>query len=88
MNEAGNSYTTKNFLIDTLKESARVAIIAVIAILVPQLESVMSGQLQNIDYKLILVAGIIAFVKGVDKGIHKYGSNVGSETLVKGILRF
>lgn len=54
-----------NPYIEGLKELARIAIIAVVPILISGLEA---GAL---DWKLILVSAIIAILKAVDKFVHK-----------------
>ncbi len=66
----------KKALIEGLKELLRVGVIAVIPILIAGLEA---GQ---VDWKLVLISGIIAVLKGLDKFIHK------TESETKGLLPF
>ena len=54
-----------NPYIEGLKELARVALIAVVPIIISGLEA---GKL---DWKLVLVSGVIAILKAVDKFVHK-----------------
>ncbi len=69
-------------LIESGKELGRVALIATIPILIAQLES------GKIDWKIILIAGAIALLKAIDKGIHVYGKEKKNTSLEKGLVRF
>lgn len=65
-----------NPYIEGLKELARIALIAVVPILISGLEA---GKL---DWKLVLVSGVIAILKAVDKFVHK------SELKANGLIPF
>ena len=56
-----------------LVELGRVALIAVLPLLVVQLES------GKFDLKIILVAGVIALLKSIDRAVHVYGKSIEKE---------
>jgi len=62
------------------KDLLRNVLIAVLPIAIDRV-----GQL-NLDP--VLLVGIIAGLKYLDSALHKYGKEVGNETLLKGIMRF
>jgi hypothetical protein len=69
-------------LIESGKELGRVALIAILPILIAQLES------GKIDWKIVGIAGAIAILKAIDKGIHVYGKAKKNTSLEKGLVRF
>lgn len=77
-----------DFVQDTVKESLRVGVIAAIAVVIPQLENILSTGQFNLDWKVAAVAGAIAFFKGIDRAAHNMGKEIGSESLERGLLRF
>jgi len=52
-------------LIEAGKEAARVVLIAVVPVLISMLER------DAIDYRLLIITGAIAFLRAVDKYLHK-----------------
>jgi len=72
----------KEVIVESVKELGRVALIAIIPVLIPQLES------GKIDWKVVAIAGAIAVLKAIDKGIHVYGVEKDNESLTKGLTRF
>jgi len=77
-----------DFVQDTIKESLRVGIIAAIAVIMPQLETILTTGQFNLDWKIAAVAGAIAFFKGIDRAAHNLGKEIGSDFVEKGLLRF
>lgn len=77
-----------DFVQDTIKESLRVGIIAAIAVILPQLEMILTTGVFVLDWKVAALAGAIAFFKGIDRAAHNLGKEIGSETIEKGLLRF
>jgi len=69
-------------LLESLKEFGRIALIAIIPILISQLES------GKIDWKIMVIAGAIAVLKAIDKGIHVYGKETNNKSIEKGLVRF
>lgn len=65
-----------------IKEFLRIGLIAILPVLVYQLEN------NSVDYKMILVLGVVAILKAVDRGLHERGVETGSENLTKGLVRF
>lgn len=63
-------------LLESLKEGARVFLLAVIPLLVVQLES------SVFDWRALAVAGVIAILRFVDKLLHRSG------VAKKGLVRF
>ena len=55
----------KEALIKALKELGRVVVLALIPMAIPMLEK------WEIDWKLLLVVGIIALLRGIDKYLHE-----------------
>jgi len=73
---------SKELLVNTVKEFLRVGILAVIPVLISQLES------QKVDWKTIGVVFVVAILKAVDRGIHELGRKTNNTNLEKSILRF
>lgn len=71
----------KDVLLEAAKEGGRIALIAVVPIVIAQLET------GKIDWKVIAIAGIIAVLKAVDKGLHLYGKEK-ENALELGLTRF
>lgn len=67
---------------EALKELARVVVLAVIPIAI---DGLTKGE---IDYKILLVAGLIAFLRGLDKLLHEIGKAKENDLLKKGLTRF
>lgn len=60
----------KTAIIEGLKQLARVALLAVIPLVISGLQS------DSLDWRGILVAGVIAILMGIDKGLHKSETGV------------
>ena len=71
----------KDVLLEAVKELGRVALIAVVPIAIAQLES------GKIDWTIIGIAGVIAVLKAIDKGLHLYGKEK-ENALELGLTRF
>ncbi len=67
---------------EALKEVGRLVLLAIIPLLIIQLESGM------FDYKSILVVIIVTILRFIDKYIHEIGKDRGQESLIKGLTRF
>ena len=65
-----------------IKEFLRIGLIAVLPVLVYQLEN------NSVDYKMLIVLGVIAILKAVDRTLHERGVETGNESLTKGLTRF
>ena len=72
---------TKAFL-EGLKEVLRVAVIASIPVVIDGLSK---GAL---SWQLMGTAAAIAILKALDKMLHEYGKETGSDGLTKGLVRF
>ena len=72
----------KEALIKALKELGRVVVLALIPMAIPMLEK------WEIDWKLLLVVGIIALLRGIDKYLHELGKEEEDENLILGLTRF
>ena len=70
-------------LIEAGKEILMVALLAVLPLLISQLES---GN--GIDYRIILITGIIAVLRGIDKFLYELGKSTDNESMEKGLTRF
>ncbi len=72
----------KTLVLEFGKEFLRIFILAIIPVAVSQLES------GKIDYRLLIVGGIIAVLKAVDKSLHEVGKKEENVQLTKGIVQF
>ena len=70
--------SNKKALIEALKEMGRVVILAIIPILIDSLSKGM------VDWNVILIAGIIALLRFIDKWLH----NLEPEGISGGLVRF
>lgn len=68
-------------LLEALKELGRVALFAIIPILIVQLES------GKFDWRIVGIAGAIAVLKALDRGLHLWGKEAGN-TAELGLSRF
>lgn len=69
-------------LLESLKEFARIAVLAAIPIVVDGLER------GGVDWRLAGLASLIAALKALDKFVHKYGKENADYNLAKGLTRF
>lgn len=69
-------------LIEATKEALRVVVIAVIPILITQIQQ------DSIDINIVIVTGAIALLRFVDKYLHEVGKENDNTTLIKGLTRF
>lgn len=72
----------KTALVKALQELGRMTVIAVIPVAVSMLGD------GSIDYRVLGITALIAFLKALDKLVHKYGQEKEDTTLEKGIVRF
>lgn len=72
----------KTAIIEAAKESARVAIISAIPILIDGLQKGM------VDWRLVGVSMIINILRTIDKFMHELGKEENSDFLTKGLTRF
>jgi len=71
-----------NYIKEALIEMARVIVIAIIPNLIVMLEA---GKL---DFKVLFVTGVIAFLRFIDKALHLKGVDDENESLTLGLTRF
>lgn len=76
------TYTNVQPWLEALKEVGRMALLAVIPILI---DSVTKG---SVDWNLLLVTAVVAALRGVDKYLHLQGKVEENPTLVKGLTQF
>jgi len=69
-------------LLEALKEALRVVFLAIIPIVIVQVETGV------FDYRVILVTGALALLRFTDKALHEIGKANGNEDLKGGITRF
>jgi hypothetical protein len=69
-------------IIEALKQGGRVFAVAVIPLLIDQLTR------DSINWRALIITGVIAVLMAVDKGLHEEGKETGSENLTKGLTRF
>ena len=67
---------------EACKEFGRVVVLAVIPVLIAGLEGT------GVNFKQVAIVGAVAFLKSVDRYIHKIGKERESEVLTKGLVRF
>lgn len=72
---------TKEILIEAAKELGRVALLSMLPIAISQLET------DKFQWEVVAVAGIVAVLKAIDKGIHLYGKEK-ENSLELGLTRF
>jgi hypothetical protein len=75
-------YTNVKPVIEGLKQGARVFVVAVIPLLVDQLTR------DSINWRAIIITGVIAVLMAVDKALHLEGKLEGNDTLTKGLTQF
>lgn len=69
-------------ILDGLKELARIGLIAILPIIIVQLEA------GKIDLKVLWVLFVVAVLKAIDRGLHSFGKDTNNEGLTKGLVRF
>lgn len=69
-------------LIKALKQAGRIVLVAVIPLIVNQLQS------ETFDWKGIAITGAIALLMAIDKYLHEVGKETENENLIKGLTRF
>lgn len=57
----------RDVVLEAMKEFGRVVLLAVVPILIIQLES------GKVDWKVIGITGVLAGLKAIDKGLHLWG---------------
>ena len=72
----------KELILEGLKEFLRIGVLAVIPVIISQLEA------QKFDWKVVVIVFVVAILKAIDRSIHEVGRKVGNENLEKSILRF
>lgn len=68
--------------VEALKQGGRIFLVAVVPLLITQLNS------ESVNWKSIFITGAIAVLMAVDKFLHEEGKLTGSENLIKGLTRF
>lgn len=69
-------------LLEALKELLRVVLIALIPVIILQIQDA------QIDAEALVVVAVIASLRFVDKFLHEIGKERNSEKLIKGLTRF
>lgn len=69
-------------LLEALKELLRVVLIALIPVIILQIQDA------QIDAEALVVVAVIAGLRFVDKFLHEIGKERNSEKLIKGLTRF
>jgi hypothetical protein len=75
-------FPRRELIIDGIKEFLRIGVIAIIPVVISQLET------QKVDWKVVVIVFVVAILKAIDRGMHEMGRKIGNENLEKGILRF
>lgn len=75
-------YTDVKPLVEAVKQGLRVFAVAVIPLLIDQLTR------DNINYRAIIITGVIAVLMAVDKGLHLEGKIEDNAQLTKGLTQF
>lgn len=73
---------SKTALIEALKEMLRVIMLAIIPVLIVQLQE------QSIDYLALFIVGAIALLRFIDKYLHTLGKETEKPGLTRGLTRF
>ena len=76
------TYTDVKPIIEALKELARIALIAVVPVLI---DSLSQGV---VNWNVILITGIIAVLRAIDKFLHLEGKLEGNDALTRGLTQF
>jgi len=71
---------------EIIKEFLRVVVLAIIPVILLGLD-LETGAIA-INGQLVLVTGIVAVLKAIDKGIHNWGKLTENPSLSKGLTRF
>lgn len=74
--ELVNKFVNKEMLTEFSLEMGRIALVAVLPILITSLEA------GKVDMKLVAVTGIVAVLKAVDRALYETGA------VKKGLIRF
>jgi len=69
-------------LVEAVKEGLRVMALAMVPMLISSLEA------GKTDWKIIVIGGIIAGLRFIDKFLHEIGKSNGKSVLLTGITRF
>jgi len=75
-------YTNVKPVLEGVKQGLRVFAVAVIPLLIDQLTR------DNINWRAIIITGVIAVLMAVDKGLHLEGKIEDNKTLTGGLTRF
>jgi len=76
------TYTNVKPLVEASKEAARLALLAVIPLVIAGLEK------GSVDWRGLAVVAAITLLRFVDKALHVEGKLEGNETLIKGLTQF
>ena len=76
------TYTNVKPLIEALKEAGRIALLAVVPVLIEQLSE------NRFEWQAILVIAALAVLKAIDKFMHLTGKLDDNAQLTKGITQF
>lgn len=69
-------------LLETAKELGRIFLFATLPVLADSLEA------GNVSWRGIMILGIVAVLRGIDKYTHVYGEETKNDTLSLGLSRF
>lgn len=69
--------------IEALKEGLRVVVLAVVPVLISGFQ-----QMEGFDWRLVIVTGVIAFLRFLDKWLHEMGKEEDNDTMKRGLTQF
>lgn len=72
----------KPVLIEAVKELLRVALLAAIPVLA---DGLVAGE---VDWRLVVISGIVAFLRASDKLLHEWGKQEDNKIMMKGLTGF
>jgi len=73
---------SKTIILEFIKEFLRIGVVAIIPVLISQLEN------NSVSLEALVIVFVVAVLKAIDRAIHEYGKEIEDENLTKGILRF
>lgn len=75
-------YESVKPLLEAVKEAGRIALLAIIPVAIEQLSE------GKFEWRAILVVGVIAVLRAVDKFMHLTGKLDGNDSMTAGLTRF
>jgi len=76
------TYENVKPFVEGVKQGLRVFVVAVIPLMIDQLTR------DNINWRALIITGVIAVLMAVDKGLHLEGKIEGNDTLTRGLTQF